>query len=369
MDVSYYLDESGNTGDLTTDGNALEFGMQPMFALACVGIRDAADLEREFARLKAVHNIRSKEVKSAQLRNKPGFVLDLTAYLEEQNSPLFVEVVDKLFFICANMVNSIVLPPYGPMDFEPEFMRMRNIIAEYFHADMPVEILRHYIAACDQPERDALLRVFRSLLAWLESSAAYDEVAHGVARFVRDSLDDFEKDGSESSVKAFLPPPDASKSGKTLWMLPNLSSLTSIYARINCRHRKRIAGLTLTHDEQVHFDEVLLDGMKAAERLSSSTAQIRIPGADYEFTEQSRLAFARSSDCVGIQAADAIAGFVMRHVQTGLGKGSTDSISQETFDRIVALTNPRDGTGINFVLTTRDMGKLGIAPAFARDFS
>ncbi|MGY3585698.1 hypothetical protein ACVIGB_005247 [Bradyrhizobium sp. USDA 4341] len=72
---NFYVDESGNSGDLANADRAFDFGQQPVFAL--VGIDDDDALAVEFDRLRARHRIRSREVKSSALKNKPGFVTDL----------------------------------------------------------------------------------------------------------------------------------------------------------------------------------------------------------------------------------------------------------------------------------------------------
>lgn len=40
MIETYFLDDSGSSGDLVGTGSALDFGQQPVFVLACVGVDD-----------------------------------------------------------------------------------------------------------------------------------------------------------------------------------------------------------------------------------------------------------------------------------------------------------------------------------------
>lgn len=108
---TYYIDESGNTGDAVRTGEKFDFGAQPLFTLACIGIDDPASLKGELARLKTLHAVQGVELKSSSIRNKPGFVRDLIAYLKRQCCPLFIEVVDKKFFICAHVVSTLLMPP------------------------------------------------------------------------------------------------------------------------------------------------------------------------------------------------------------------------------------------------------------------
>lgn len=98
MEPTYYLDESGSSGDLVSAGESFDFARQPVFALACIGVHDMPDLENEINRLKARHRVQSEELKSTAVKYKPAFVTEMAAYLELKRLPVFIEVVDKRFF-------------------------------------------------------------------------------------------------------------------------------------------------------------------------------------------------------------------------------------------------------------------------------
>lgn len=54
---NFYLDESGNTGDLCKVGAHPSFGGQRIFTLTCIGIDDLTALGEEVDRLKALHRL------------------------------------------------------------------------------------------------------------------------------------------------------------------------------------------------------------------------------------------------------------------------------------------------------------------------
>jgi len=137
-------------------------------------------------------------------------------------------------------------------------------------------------------------------------------------------------------------------------MLPNLSCLTNIYARLNQLHGKKVAGLTLHHDEQAQFDEILENSKEAVERLAEQDSVPELRHGDYAFTEQATLEFVTSTDDAGIQAADVIAGFTMRHVQAVLFGGVPDEAHRKAFQDLLALTDRARALGFNFVTMTRD---------------
>ncbi len=142
----FYVDESGNSGDLVNTGEAFDFGQQPVFALAGLGLDDGEAFAVELERLRARHRINSRELKSAALKNKPGFVQDLVDCLKERRCPVFIEVVDKHFFICATMVNHFVVPPVAD-EFErrPDVIRMKNEVGEYLYEVMPFTVMQAYM--------------------------------------------------------------------------------------------------------------------------------------------------------------------------------------------------------------------------------
>ncbi len=120
MVTEYFLDESGNTGDLARPGSRFDFGQQEVFVLSCLGVGDVSALGDELNRLKSVHRVRAPELKSSSLRDKPGLVVDLADYVARTRLPLMTEVVDKRFMIAANMVNTIVMAPVGDVDQTPK---------------------------------------------------------------------------------------------------------------------------------------------------------------------------------------------------------------------------------------------------------
>lgn len=359
----FYLDESGNSGDLTRSGRDMDFGGQEIFVLASIGTDDPDALARELEHLRHHHRVQAAELKSSALKNKPALVRDLLAFLRLQELPLLLEVVDKRFMIAANMINNLVLPAVGACDVTPEAQWFRNELAEYLHAQASPSVIAAYVAACDAPSAASIVRAFDTLLDWLDERKAGDEWAEAMRFFTRDSLSDFMTAGpeTETAQRRCLPPPDLGKKGQSIWMLPNLTSLTNVYARINRYRRRRLADVIIVHDEQAHFDAILADAKALAERLAAEGAAMPARFADYHFVEQATLRFASSGATSGIQAADIIAGFLMRYVKSALhGLATPDPVVQDVFDALMDFTDPAQGLGVNFVLASHDVVRLGV---------
>jgi hypothetical protein len=364
QNMIYYLDESGNTGDLARSRGALDFG-QSVFVLACIGVEPDVDLKKEIQRLRDKYRLQGAELKSTAMREKPQFVTDLAEHLGATGCPMFVEVVEKRFLLCANMIDRLIMPPVGRFDLEAPAIWFRNILAEYLHANLPASIMRAYVGVCTERSSDTASRVYDQLLAWLEGLGSHDQEAEAIRRFSIETRRDFEARAAEEpdAWVSILPIPDESKKGRLFWMLPNLSSLMNIYARINLYHARAIEGLTLIHDEQMQYDEILRKGKKAEEALTDFSTASPFLHADYGFAQQANLEFGRSVDYVGVQIADVVAGFVMRYAQDKLFSQTSISRARlDAFQSVVALSEPTRGTGVNFVLSSRDVGRLGVRP-------
>jgi hypothetical protein len=363
--ATFYLDESGNSGDLARPGAAMDFGGQAIFTLASIGVRDARALEAELERLRRHYRVQAPELKSSLLRNRPELAGELISFLREYELPVLIEVVDKRFMIAANMINYLVMPAVGACDVSLEAQWFRNVLAEYIHLNAPASLVGIYVAACDAPSARSVTGAFTALLDWLDTIDGNDQVADALRFITRDSFEDFKAAGveNEAAQRRCLPSPDLGKKGQSIWMLPNLTSLTNLYARINRYRRRRLADVVIVHDEQAHFDEILTDAKAAAERLAGEGSAMPARFADYNFVEQAALRFATSDHTPGIQAADIVAGFVMRYVDGMLHERTVaDAATRDAFGALVSLADPNRGLGINFVLASRDIDRLGVRP-------
>lgn len=145
--------------------------------------------------------------------------------------------------------------------------------------------------------------------------------------------------------------PDTGKRDKTYWLLPNYSSLTHLYARINRFQRGKLAHLTLIHDEQAQFDGILRAAKQAVEAFVDESGHVH-PGADYAFGETAELVFARSSASPGLMIADVIAGHVRRVLREQMAGREIDANAYAAFMEIWEAGDEARGIGLNLVLPT-----------------
>jgi hypothetical protein len=360
----YYIDESGNTGDLSTVKIDSYFIEQRMFALAAFGCTLDQQFGDKWEAAKTKHRIQATEVKSKQAYDKPRFVLDLLDLLDERDCPIFIEIVDKHFFVVVNIIERMVVPYVGECDAQPRALWMKGVMANYMALYAPPELALAFAECCQSRDHTAIRELYKRIILWAQRSRVPPtDVAEGIIRFARDSLKDFRKLPKAKAVERALPVPDKNPAGKLLWVLPNLTSFTNIYARINRFARKQVSGVTLFHDEQLQFGGILLHNKKLAEDLVQLGVKLPLKMADFEFSQAAKLQFLRSHDSIGIQVADVLAGFIARYVQDAVWGGAPMPPDKATiFSRLVASGDSIRGTGVNFVAPDNMIRFLGIEP-------
>jgi len=148
-----------------------------------------------------------------------------------------------------------------------------------------------------------------------------------------------------------------------IWLLPNISSFTTIYGRINRHFGGGIGDVTFIHDEQAQFDEIIEASKALAESLRDDLSRVKLRTADYSFQSSPNLTFQNSKESLGIQTADVIAGFVSRYIYQKLWQPETvDAQHDEAFHLIDRFTRANGVTGINYVAPKELLYALGLSP-------
>lgn len=186
--MKYYIDESGNTGDIGFTKNRLDFGGQPIFSLACIGIKDLSALEEKVTELKATHKIRSDELKTTSLyKEKPKFIKDIFKYIKSEELPFFIEIVDKKYQLAVTIVNHYILPPYFMPEEDEESIAMRNIFCDFIYHYVDDRIFFDFISIFDNPSETKIVGFFNVLLNYFEKME--DEISRCILELVRESLE------------------------------------------------------------------------------------------------------------------------------------------------------------------------------------
>lgn len=216
--MNYYIDESGNTGDISLSNPVLSFGGQPIFSLACIGIDDLSAFETFVTNLRAKHKILSAELKAKKIYDdKPQFIIGIIKYIQSNNLPFFIEVVDKKYQICVHIVNHIIFPPYYSPPDDEKSLYYKNLVTDLLYDHLPDSLITNYIAICKEPDNTKLIAYFNEFIEYL-SQGGHTELVDLLPAVV-ESLDDFqvikdENGEGENTYKRFFPLPDVNKKGK-----------------------------------------------------------------------------------------------------------------------------------------------------------
>jgi hypothetical protein len=360
MNTSFFFDESGHSGDAVKSGTDYDFIDQPYFVLAALGIEDELFLVQQINALRIAHRIPAGELKSKSLQNRPDFVSDLVSFVCDQKLPFFIEVVDKRFFVCMHLVNSQLLPPVMGFKDGPDMHFIKNTLVDFLYDEISNHVLNQFIASCIEPSDHSLMSAFGSqLLFSVGKSATSDmqDIRDGMHRMVIEAMMEYRemRKKDPDAFHRFLPSPDLNKHSKQVWMLPNLSSFTNIYARINLFRQRRLSGVRLVHDRQLELEDILHNAKREAESILRNT-KIKpfTPHSDYMFTESAQLEFTTSHESVGIQVADVIAGTVMRFYRDRLrGNAVSPLKTTEAVRKLLRRSDSFTGIGVNQVVPQR----------------
>lgn len=359
MTTTFYLDESGHSGDMVNSGDGFDFKGQPYFVLAAVGVSNEVALATHLAELRALHKIPEGELKSKSLTSKPKFVADVIDYLLSINVPMFIEVVDKRYFICTNITSFQLLPGWMGFPEGPSTMYIRNAMADFLCSEATDQLLDTFVRACLDPSEERLLQSFSFLQALGNSYLnvpGKGEIAKGLVMMVEEARGEYQelREGDVEAYLRFLPPPDHNRRGKRVWMLPNLTSFTNIYARLNRYSKRNLDGIHIVHDQQFEIEDILRLGKATAESLTQANKLPYTPHSDYIFENSATFTFTRSHEGVGVQLADIVAGAVMRYFRDSQHL-VPDGVVSQVVKRLIASFDPRTSCGVNQVVATQDV--------------
>jgi Protein of unknown function (DUF3800) len=291
--------------------------------------------------------------------SKPGFVAELIETVLDERLPIFVEVVDKRYFVCIQLVISQLLSPLLGYEHDPKSDFLRNTLVDFLYDCVSDHVLDRFVDSCIGPSDHSLMSAFGSQFRFaqaLQLNIQTAEFGLAVEQMVRDAIVEYKDMRVEDSHAhfRFLPSPDLNKHGKNVWMLPNLTSFTNIYARINYFRKRHLDGVRIVHDQQPELDQILRDAKLSAEAMKDSGNVPHVPFADYHFDQCASLEFAQSNESLGIQIADVLAGATMRYYRSLHTEPTTNS--PEIARAMKALRDsgdPHTGHGLNQVVPTR----------------
>jgi hypothetical protein len=357
----YFLDESGNTGDLVKLPFDINFASQPFFALSCIQVKDCDALDKYIDVLRKSHKVQGDELKSKNLyKSKPQFIYDLFYYIEKERLPFYVEVVDKKYCIAVSIVNHQIVPPYfQQFDSELQSHGFRNELADYLSEHLPLKCYEAFFDACITKSESSLLKSMKTLRHYFRSSDFKFKYKREALSCLQATIKFYHDDKTPKIdlVRNFIPIPDINKKGNDINLLPHVHSWFNIMAKVNKNHNGNISDVTFFHDQQDHFDDILLF---CSEQIKNFNGINQFdPTTDFNIKGDISLEFPDSKKSSGVQLADVLAGFVSRYVMDFLYSETTiDEKYHNAFMKLRESYSPNNNFGVNFVLPITRRTKL-----------
>ncbi|MGR5131165.1 DUF3800 domain-containing protein [Vibrio alfacsensis] len=365
MNKKYYIDESGNTGDLIVTEKNTNFSSQEYFTLACIGLENSRldELFEYIEKLKKKYKIQSKELKFSKIKGlfgkKIGFMLELTKYIEEE-SDFIIEIVDKKYIVSTNIVNCLINPPYFQPNMEPEQAKSMHLeLSQWVYDYVPEDFFIKFTNASRSPSEESLRVLFDDLLNITKE--VNSPLTEAVCTGIEESLDDFHQFKKQNNLNReaytyFFPLPDLNKRGEVLAILPYIGSFYNIHARLNYIFDRDLSNVVVVHDNQSHFDDILKHYHESA-----TSTKVDNPSAfeytDFNFTNISHLEFKDDKEAIGLQIADIYAGFINKSVSY-LIRGESSLTDKEQTVLLRTLASIHFKVGVNYVLPRKHNDRL-----------
>lgn len=217
--------------------------------------------------------------------------------------------------------------------------------------------MRLFNDACFQREADEINYLLEELKGFFGSSVCQILEKDQVQKLILASIDGFQtccsEIGESKAVERYLPIPDTinkskrKSKAKRVNILPHVHSFSNMIGRLNMFHQGDIENVTLVHDEQKDFDDILAN---TKERLVKDSILFpTMPNSNVcsDFT----LEFVDSENSVGIQVADLVAGFYVRFINEAYYEcKKVERVYAKTFYSLAGHQYYHSPLGCNFVL-------------------
>ncbi|GHN00331.1 hypothetical protein WSM22_18200 [Cytophagales bacterium WSM2-2] len=314
--MKLYVDESGNTGGANVNANIFNFNDQPYYALAGILVNDfeRSGLCEFLDALKQKHRIQSPELKAKKIyESKPQLIWELVDFLSDNNFPVFVELMDKNYYLSIQMLTfTIVRPPLIDSNENVAVIRSMARLLPYYLGEA---LYIKFTQTCQEYTVQAFEKFYTELRAHLRKENHFDALKLVEINWML-YLGAKEKYGEEA-FKKYLPIPDSNSNNRLIHLLPNYNAFNTLVGRTK-RHKMKnniAEKIEIVHDEQPQFGLIYDEALKQMTRVDTDSLVAGTSLTDlasYNLTNDDfELKFVNSKADKAIQAADLIAGFVV----------------------------------------------------------
>ncbi|MCG8421461.1 MAG: DUF3800 domain-containing protein [Proteobacteria bacterium] len=367
--MKLYLDESGNSGETSIEEEHLE--AQPFFVLAGIGI-PSSHIElsaRKVEELTRTHRIQSQELKARSLyKKKPVFIQELVSWISDSKIPVFVEAMDKKYFLAIQVVSTVILPggsglPLERLDRSSTPIlhpHIAELVCTTFSDETFSLLCRAYTCATDLAFERYLDAVIEELIALERRGIDVGQWLLAAVYRTREIFEHLVETGENKVHRQFMLESDKCR-GRDVNLLPHTYAFSSIVGRAEkYRLDRGYLPLSFVHDNQHAYSSALQSVLDSIANLPAIPESIRdnFPRIESDISCETDLSFSDSKSDVNVQIADVLAGTLNAFLrQWKMG----DEIRPEYWDTvrmICELSEIHGSLGINFVMCHSDVESL-----------
>lgn len=345
-----YIDESGNTGDITQKGVV----QQPYFALTAVDFDEncIGEINSIINFFKSKRNLQQNELKSSNTYNdQKSLTVEILSALIRNRTPVWSELMDKKYYVACNLNTFTILQVWATSKIDEKAIHFANMSADYLNGELLLEEMEPFLCACRFPTLENVTKLYEYLASKARGFSNKD-FRESYLLLIEKYIEELRDQNNSWGPERYLPVPDYLKSGKRLIMLPYVPAFSNLLARINkSLSDSGVIAAKLVHDEQVQYDDILCDYKKFCETevRSDWINKAFKKNADFLLLRKHVLEFKNSKELIGLQVADLLSGFFTRGTIEMMA-GTLNPDYRRIYDSLKAT--------VNFVVPTVDTSVL-----------
>lgn len=339
--INYYFDESGFTGNLKIKNEKFNTNNNNIFTLVGVGVSDGSidNLSNDIISLKNNFKIQSVELKSTQIiKSYDKFLLKLLELLPKHNVTIFIEVINKHYFLYTQLIENIIFSPIV-IHKTKYYEDRRKEFSLIFYKILPLNLVENYSHLIHNPSSELFENFFKNLILFLKNylkeNKIYSFEITLMLKLIINIYDfyllELEKysNPNKQLFEYFLPLGDFSRTNKFYNTYYHINCFTNIVSKINnFSFTPKI--VNLIHDNQLE-SKIILENI------------LNLMKQDYNLPDYYNLTFEDSKNNILIQVADILAGVSRKFTEKYLAK-NLSLIENEIFEKVIAISD------MNFVL-------------------
>lgn len=353
MKIEFYIDESGNTGDIFGIDFYKKLLNQPYFVSVAIGINGEKKIELE-SKIKEIfskYTKVNKEIKCKDFyKKRPELIMECVEFIQNNNIPFFVDTVDKKYSINTTMCNHYLSNHCSPKVFNKNKHQM---VSDFLTKNMDEKYYQDFYNFLLDPSESNLIDLFnffndamnRNVKGLLnkQSLKIYLEENRSIYLKLRDEC-------GEKALNWFTPIPDYTKNQNKILLLPNIPTLAHLIARVNNFYD--LKNVDFIHDIQNDFNHIYSELLTSLTDDSKANLDVgETPYAEFFTNLPANLTYINSEESVFIQLADIVSGFFFRYYTSLFSNPvEIEKIHDDIFCKFWSLSLARTGFGIHMTM-------------------